>query len=124
MSTKFLLAEDQIPTPTSLFRARRLEAALGTPVHIYYKYERVPPAGTRRSLSKRPCTIRKHRGIRAEGAKQGQRHAVARGPREREGATLLRTWLHGSVVREHEVIANHELPCRMRAWMPERRSSS
>jgi tryptophan synthase beta chain len=32
--------------PTPLFRARRLEAALGTPAHIYYKYEGVSPAGS------------------------------------------------------------------------------
>ncbi len=32
--------------PTPLFRARRLEAALGTPAHIYYKYEDLSPAGS------------------------------------------------------------------------------
>src|SRR3954471_9968150 len=32
--------------PTPLFRARRLEAVLGTPAHIYYKYEGVSPAGS------------------------------------------------------------------------------
>ena len=32
--------------PTPLFRARRLEAALGTPAHIYYKYEGLSPAGS------------------------------------------------------------------------------
>src|ERR671928_2096177 len=32
--------------PTPLFRARRLEAALDTPAHIYYKYEGVSPAGS------------------------------------------------------------------------------
>jgi tryptophan synthase beta chain len=32
--------------PTPLFRARRLEKALGTPAHIYYKYEGVSPAGS------------------------------------------------------------------------------
>src|SRR5829696_476574 len=32
--------------PTPLFRARRLEAALGTPAHIYYKYEGTSPAGS------------------------------------------------------------------------------
>src|SRR3954447_2305638 len=31
--------------PTPLFRARRLEKALGTPAHIYYKYEGGSPAG-------------------------------------------------------------------------------
>ena len=32
--------------PTPLFRARRLEKALGTPAHIYYKYEGVSPSGS------------------------------------------------------------------------------
>src|SRR4051812_22745115 len=31
---------------TPLFRARRLEAMLQTPAHIYYKYEGVSPAGS------------------------------------------------------------------------------
>ena len=32
--------------PTPLFRARRLEQALGTPAHIYYKYEGGSPPGS------------------------------------------------------------------------------
>jgi tryptophan synthase beta chain len=32
--------------PTPLHRARRLERELGTPAHIYYKYEGVSPAGS------------------------------------------------------------------------------
>jgi tryptophan synthase beta chain len=32
--------------PTPLYRARRLERALSTPAHIYYKYEGVSPAGS------------------------------------------------------------------------------
>ena len=32
--------------PTPLLRARRLERALDTPAHIYYKYEGVSPAGS------------------------------------------------------------------------------
>src|SRR5690625_2536130 len=32
--------------PTPLYRARRLEQALGTPAKIYYKYEGVSPAGS------------------------------------------------------------------------------
>jgi len=32
--------------PSPLFRARRLEQALGTPARIYYKYEGVSPAGS------------------------------------------------------------------------------
>ena len=32
--------------PSPLYRARRLEKALDTPAHIYYKYEGVSPAGS------------------------------------------------------------------------------
>ena len=32
--------------PTPLYRAHRLERALGTPAQIYYKYEGVSPAGS------------------------------------------------------------------------------
>ncbi len=35
--------------PTPMYRARRLEAALGTPAHIYYKYEGVSPAGSHKA---------------------------------------------------------------------------
>ena len=36
----------QLYRPSPLIRAHRLEAALDTPAHIYYKYEGVSPAGT------------------------------------------------------------------------------
>ncbi|MDR3578233.1 MAG: TrpB-like pyridoxal phosphate-dependent enzyme [Anaerolineaceae bacterium] len=35
--------------PTPLIRARRLEMALNTPAHIYYKYEGASPAGSHKS---------------------------------------------------------------------------
>jgi tryptophan synthase beta chain len=35
--------------PTPLLRARRLEKALGTPAHIYYKYEGASPSGSHKS---------------------------------------------------------------------------
>ncbi|MCE1252857.1 MAG: TrpB-like pyridoxal phosphate-dependent enzyme [Anaerolineae bacterium] len=35
--------------PTPLMRAARLEKALGTPAHIYYKYEGVSPSGSHKS---------------------------------------------------------------------------
>src|ERR1039457_3827704 len=34
--------------PSPLYRARRLEQALDTPAHIYYKYEGVSPAGSQK----------------------------------------------------------------------------
>jgi len=36
----------QLWRPTPLYRARRLEKALDTPAHIYYKYEGTSPAGS------------------------------------------------------------------------------
>ena len=35
--------------PTPLIRARRLEKALGTPAHIYYKYEGTSPSGSQQN---------------------------------------------------------------------------
>src|SRR5919201_3093731 len=37
--------------PTPLYRARRLEKALDTPAHVYYKYEGVSPAGSHKPNS-------------------------------------------------------------------------
>jgi tryptophan synthase beta chain len=37
--------------PTPLYRAHRLEQELGTPAHIYYKYEGVSPAGSHKPNS-------------------------------------------------------------------------
>src|SRR3989304_962880 len=36
----------QLWRPTPLIRARRLERALDTPAHIYYKYEGASPSGS------------------------------------------------------------------------------
>src|SRR3954454_7572846 len=36
----------KLSRPTPLVRARRLERALDTPAHIYFKYEGVSPAGS------------------------------------------------------------------------------
>jgi tryptophan synthase beta chain len=40
--------------PTPLFRARRLEEAIGTPARIFYKYEGVSPAGSHKANSAVP----------------------------------------------------------------------
>ena len=40
--------------PTPLFRAHRLEQALGTPAKIFYKYEGVSPAGSHKPNSAVP----------------------------------------------------------------------
>src|SRR4051794_184742 len=54
--------------PTPLFRARRLEQALGTPAHVYYKYEGVSPAGSHKPNSAIPQAY--------ENAKAGVRRLV------------------------------------------------
>ncbi len=44
----------QLWRPSPLYRAHRLEAALKTPAHIYYKYEGVSPAGSHKPNSAIP----------------------------------------------------------------------
>src|SRR4029450_12544873 len=40
--------------PSPLYRAHRLERALGTPARIYYKYERGSPAGSHKAHTAAP----------------------------------------------------------------------
>src|SRR6202011_1606116 len=46
--------------PTPMFRARRLEQALGTPAKIYYKYEGVSPAGSHKPNTSVPQAYFNH----------------------------------------------------------------
>jgi tryptophan synthase beta chain len=58
--------------PTPLYRARRLEQALGTPAHIYYKYEGVSPAGSHKPNSAIPQAFyNKKAGIRRIATETG-----------------------------------------------------
>jgi tryptophan synthase beta chain len=51
--------------PTPLLRARRLEKALDTPAHIYYKYEGVSPAGSHKLNTALPQAYYNHQeGVR------------------------------------------------------------
>jgi tryptophan synthase beta chain len=51
--------------PSPLYRAHRLEKALGTPARIYYKYEGVSPAGSHKPNTAVPQAFYNHRaGIR------------------------------------------------------------
>jgi tryptophan synthase beta chain len=51
--------------PTPLIRARRLERALDTPAHIYYKYEGVSPAGSHKPNTAVPqAFFNKQEGVR------------------------------------------------------------
>lgn len=58
--------------PSPLFRARRLEKALGTPAKIYYKYEGVSPAGSHKPNSAIPqAWYNKQAGIRRLATETG-----------------------------------------------------
>ena len=58
--------------PTPLCRAHRLEAALGTPARIYYKYEGVSPAGSHKPNTAVPqAYYNKQAGIRRIATETG-----------------------------------------------------
>ena len=58
--------------PSPLFRAHRLEAALGTPAKIYYKYEGVSPAGSHKPNTAIPQTYyNKKAGIKRIATETG-----------------------------------------------------
>ena len=58
--------------PTPLFRARRLEKALDTPAHIYYKYEGTSPAGSHKPNTAIPQAFyNKQAGIRRLATETG-----------------------------------------------------
>jgi tryptophan synthase beta chain len=65
--------------PTPLFRARRLERALGTPAHVYYKYEGVSPAGSHKPNSAIPQAYENARaGVRRLVTETGAWRSPAR----------------------------------------------
>jgi len=58
--------------PSPLFRARRLEQALGTPAKIYYKYEGVSPAGSHKPNTAVPqAWYNKEQGIKKLSTETG-----------------------------------------------------
>ncbi|HMD88315.1 MAG TPA: TrpB-like pyridoxal phosphate-dependent enzyme [Anaerolineaceae bacterium] len=58
--------------PTPLIRARRLELALNTPAHIYYKYEGASPAGSHKSNTAVPQAFyNKNAGTKAMTTETG-----------------------------------------------------
>ncbi len=58
--------------PTPLYRARRLEKALQTPAHIYYKYEGVSPAGSHKpNTAVAQAYYNKREGIRRLATETG-----------------------------------------------------
>lgn len=62
----------RIYRPSPMFRAHRLEAALGTPAKIYYKYEGVSPAGSHKVNSSIPqAYYNKQAGIKRLATETG-----------------------------------------------------
>ncbi|VAX30676.1 Tryptophan synthase (indole-salvaging), partial [hydrothermal vent metagenome] len=58
--------------PSPLYRARRLEKALGTPAKIYYKYEGVSPAGSHKPNTSIPqAYYNKEAGIKRIATETG-----------------------------------------------------
>ncbi len=58
--------------PTPLHRAKRLEEALGTPAHIYYKYEGTSPAGSHKPNTALPqAYYNKQEGVRRLATETG-----------------------------------------------------
>lgn len=58
--------------PTPLYRARRWEKALGTPAHIYYKYEGVSPSGSHKTNTAVPqAYYNKQEGVKRISTETG-----------------------------------------------------
>ncbi|MBI2874667.1 MAG: TrpB-like pyridoxal phosphate-dependent enzyme [Firmicutes bacterium] len=58
--------------PTPMYRAKRLEAALGTPARIYYKYEGTSPAGSHKPNTSVPqAYYNKKEGVRRLATETG-----------------------------------------------------
>jgi tryptophan synthase beta chain len=81
--------------PTPLYRAHRLERALDTPAHIYYKYEGVSPAGSHKPNSAvAQAYANKEAGVERlateTGAASGARRC--RSPARCSGSSASSTW--------------------------------
>src|SRR6266699_1171310 len=62
----------QLYRPSPLYRAHRLEAALDTPAHIYYKYEGVSPAGSHKpNTAVAQAYFNKREGVRKLATETG-----------------------------------------------------
>ena len=62
--------------PTPLYRARRLERALDTPAHIYYKYEGVSPAGSHKPNTAVAAGLRERARRHQEAGHRDRRRPV------------------------------------------------
>ncbi len=91
--------------PTPLFRAHRLEKALGTPAHIYYKYEGTSPAGSHKPNTAVPQAYYNAKaGVKKLTTETGRR-AVGHGARLRLRAVRPRVrGLAGACVLRREAV--------------------
>jgi tryptophan synthase beta chain len=85
--------------PSPLYRAHRLERALDTPAHIYYKYEGGSPSGSHKP---RPSTTRK----KASPDSRRRRAPVSGGARwrsqvPRSGSRSRSSWSAPATTRSH-----------------------
>jgi len=99
--------------PSPLFRAHRLEAELGTPAHIYYKYEGVSPAGSHKpNTAVAQAYYNREAGIR--------RLATETGAGQWGSSLALVGQMFGIDVRVYMVkVSYHQKPYRrsmMQAW--------
>jgi tryptophan synthase beta chain len=99
--------------PTPMFRARRLEAALGTPAKIYYKYEGGSPAGSHKPNTSVPqAYYNRQAGVR--------RIATETGAGQWGSALAMAGQMFGIEVRVYMVRVSYEQkPFRrsmMEAW--------
>ena len=91
--------------PTPLYRAHRLEKALGTPARIYYKYEGVRPAGSHKpNTAVAQAYYNKQEGVRRLTTETGRR-PVGSAPRLRLPAVRARVQgLHGAGLLRPEAV--------------------
>ena len=76
--------------PTPLYRARRLERALDTPAHIYYKYEGVSPRRVAQAEHRGRPGVRERAGRDQEADDRDRRRPVGLGARVRVPAVRAR----------------------------------
>src|SRR5580658_4467775 len=87
--------------PTPMFRAHRLEQALGTPAKIYYKYEGVSPAGSHKPNTSQPqAYYNRQAGVR--------RIATETGAGQWGSALALAGQMFGIEVRVYMVRVSYE----------------
>jgi tryptophan synthase beta chain len=91
----------QLYRPAPLYRAHRLEAALGTPAHIYYKYEGVSPGGSHKPNTAIPqAWFNKQEGVK--------RLATETGAGQWGSSLALAGALFGLEVKVYQVRASYD----------------